>query len=338
MYVVTGAGGHLGGALLRQLTASGHRVRGLILPTEQPGQPSVEWVQGDVCDRDSLRALFAGIDPREAVVVHAAGLVELTERASEAMWRVNVEGTRNVLALLSQLGVGRLVYVSSVHAIPERRDRGVMCEVEQFSPQWVEGGYAKSKAQATQLVLEAARAGLNAVVVHPSGILGPYEARGNHLVQMIGDYMQGRLPACVRGGYDLVDVRDVAAGCLAAAERGRRGACYILSNRAYEISEVLAMVRERWGGRRLPVLPLWMARAALPLLAGGARLKKQRPLYTRYTLYALKSNDRFSHDRATFELGYRPRDLLETVADTVAWLSDRHEARRLNHTIVGQTL
>ena len=132
--------------------------------------------------------------------------------------------------------------------------------------------------------------------------------------------MTGKLPACVRGGYDMVDVRDVAWGCVAAALRGKRGECYILSNRRCDISDLLEMARRVCGGRRLPVLPLWLARAAAPLLAATARICGRRPLYTTYSLQALSSSDRFSHDKATAELGYRPRDLRLTVQDTVRWL------------------
>lgn len=149
----------------------------------------------------------------------------------------------------------RLVYVSSVHAIPEQEKLQVLEEVQNFSPEAVIGGYAKTKAEATQLVLEAVREGLDAVVVQPSGILGPYDSSHNHLVQMIADYLHGKLPACVRGGYDFVDVRDVADGCLAAAEKGKRGECYILSNRHYEVKDVLSMVRSSNGGRKLPYCP-----------------------------------------------------------------------------------
>ena len=169
-------------------------------------------------------------------------------------------------------------------------------------------------------MLDAARAGLNAVVVHPSGILGPYEGAGNHLVQMVSDYLHGKLPACVEGGYDFVDVRDVAMGCLLAGEKGRQGECYILSNRHYEIREVQRIVRSAAGGRRLPVLPMWMAQAAAPAFQWTARRQKKRPLYTSYSLHTLRSNDRFSHDKATAELGYRPRDLVQTLRDTAAWI------------------
>ena len=100
----------------------------------------------------------------------------------------------------------------------------MLTEVDHFSPESVEGAYAKTKAEASQAVLDMVREGLNAVIVHPSGILGPYDRSGNHLVQMVTDYLEGRLPACVKGGYDFVDVRDVAKGCLLAMDKGRKHA------------------------------------------------------------------------------------------------------------------
>ena len=323
-YLVTGACGHLGGTLLRLLERTGAQVRGLRLPSEQArDRAHVTYYPGDVRDRDSLRPLFRGLAGREVVVFHTAAIVDISGEVTPQMHDVNVNGTKNILALCREYGVKRLVYVSSVHAIPEKDGYAVLREVDRFSPQQVTGGYAKTKAEATQAVLDAAAQGLDAVVVHPSGILGPFDGAENHLVQLVKEYAGGKLPACVKGGYDFVDVRDVAAGCLAAAEKGRSGQCYILSNRHYEVQEVLAMAKTLCHGRRLPVLPMWMAQAAEPLLGWVARVKKQRPLYTKYSLYTLRSNDRFDHGKATAELGYRPRDLRQTVRDTLRWLAKK---------------
>lgn len=323
-YLVTGACGHLGGTLVRLLERTGAQVRGLRLPSEQArNRAHVTYYPGDVRDRDSLRPLFRGLAGREVVVFHTAAIVDISGEVTPQMRDVNVNGTKNILALCREYGVKRLVYVSSVHAIPEKDGYAVLREVDRFSPQQVTGGYAKTKAEATQAVLDAAAQGLDAVVVHPSGILGPFDGTGNHLVQLVKEYAGGKLPACVKGGYDFVDVRDVAAGCLAAAEKGRSGQCYILSNRHYEVQEVLAMAKTLCHGRRLPVLPMWMAQAAEPLLGWVARVKKQRPLYTKYSLYTLRSNDRFDHGKATAELGYRPRDLRQTVRDTLRWLAKK---------------
>ncbi len=318
LYLVTGAAGHLGGAIVRLLQREGKRVRGLILPGERAPQGCACTV-GDVRDVRSLRALFENAQGCELIVLHTAAIVDIAAHAPKAMYDVNVGGVKNMLALSSEYAVRRFVYVSSVHAIPEVCPPAAIRESAHFSPELVHGAYARTKAEASQAVLDAAAQGLDAVIVHPSGILGPYCAGGNHLVQMIEDYAQRKLPAAVAGGYDFVDVRDAAWGVVAAADSGRRGECYILSNRRYEIRDVLAMAARFCGGRRLPVLPLWSARAAAPLFALAARARRERPLYTPYSLETLGSGVRFDHSKATRELGYHPRGLLCTVRDTLAW-------------------
>lgn len=319
--VVTGAGGHLGSTILRLLHGSDAELFGLVLPGERaPRFSGVRYIEGDVRDRESLRPLFEGEGMGPLYLIHTAGLIDIGREVSPALYAVNVEGTKNLLALCAEYQVERLVYVSSVHAIPEGGERTVLREVNRFSADQVVGGYAKTKAEATEAVLDAARMGLPAVVVQPSGILGPYDTSGNHLVQMVSDYLRGKLPACVRGGYDFVDVRDVAAGCLSALTRGRAGECYILSNRRYELREVLGMVRRIAGGRKLPVFPLALARMAAPAIQWRARRRGERPLYTSYSLHTLGTGDRFSHEKATRELGYHPRDLFLTLRDTVLWM------------------
>lgn len=351
-YIITGAGGHLGNTIIRLLKRTPVLIRGLVLPGEEqlkevqsppyvsdpapteknPGAKGmginrntarITLFTGDVRDKESLRPLFRNTEGLETYVIHTAGIIDISEKVTPLMYDVNVTGTKNVLSLCQEYSVKRLVYVSSVHAIPEGDPLSVLREVDHFSPDLVTGGYAKTKAEATQAVLDKAKEGLDAVIVHPSGILGPYDTSGNHLVQMVTEYVRGRLPACVRGGYDFVDVRDVAQGCLRAAAKGRRGECYILSNRHYEVKDVLRITRSVTGGRKLLTLPLWMARAVLPFFTLDARRKKKRPLYTRYSLHTLNTNDRFSHDKATRELQYFPRDLHHTIHDTVAWMCRR---------------
>ena len=326
LYIVTGAGGHLGSTIIRLLRRSGEHVRGLIFG-EESGRDSqfVTYIKGDIRNQESLYPLFEHTADQEVYVIHAAGLVNITEDITEIMYDTNVRGTANVIALCKKYGVKRLLYVSSVHAIPEGHQLQVIKEVSEFSPDRVEGGYAKTKAEATQLVLDAAKEGLDTVVVHPSGIIGPFDDSTNYMVVLVKDYLNGKLPACVRGGYDFVDVRDVARGCLLAAEKGRRGECYILSNRHYEISDLLRMARHTGGGRRIPVLPIWMAKAGMPILERISGTNGERALYTTYALYKLNSNDRFSHDKAARELGYHPRDLYITIRDTVKWLKRRSQ-------------
>lgn len=322
--IVTGAAGHLGNTLVRMLAARGEVVRGLIMPGEKGlPWPTASYVQGDVRDPGSLEPLFADTQGHEVVVIHCAGIISIAAQVTPELEAVNIGGTRNIIALCKAHQVHKLVHVSSVHAIPEEDRWRVIGEAQRFSADTVEGAYAKTKATATQLVLDAAAEGMNATVVQPSGILGPYDTSGNHLVQFVSDYIQGRLPAGVRGGYDFVDVRDVAAGCLAATDDPVSGECYILSNRHYDVRDLLAMIRSIKGGRHVPIVPIWMARAFAPLLGWIAKRRHRRPLYTQYSLYTLSSNDRFSHDKATRQLGFMPRDLYDTLADTIDWMQQQ---------------
>lgn len=325
-YIVTGGAGHLGSTLLRLLRHTGEPVRALILPGEDRAVTSehITYCPGDVRDPDSLRPLFEGGPGEGTVVIHSAGIIDISGHLSPALRAVNVEGTKHILELCREYGVSRFVHVSSVHAIPELPLGQTIQEVDAFAPGQVVGGYAKAKAEATQAVLDAAHAGLDAVVVHPSGILGPYDNGNNHLVHMIKTFLAGKLPGTVNGGYDFVDVRDVAKGCLLAAQRGKTGQCYILSGHFAEIRQLLALAGRQIGRRVPPLFPRPLAKAAAPLLEAVALRKKERPLYTKYSLYTLTSNSDFSHDRATRELGYRPRSLAITVRDMVDYLQGRY--------------
>lgn len=320
-YIVTGALGHLSQNIIQQLKTLECDVWGLILPTQTAGDgDGVHYLHADVTDRNSLHAFFDRVADENTTVIHAAGCISIASRVSTQLRRVNVEGTRNVIAQCEAHGVKRLIYVSSVHALPELPRGQTIREVEHFDPALVRGGYAKTKAEASAAVLDAAHRGLDAVIVHPSGILGPGDSGSNHLIQLIRDYLRGALPAGVQGGYDFVDVRDVARGCILAAQRGARGACYILSNRYYSIGELFEYLRSQMGGARKICLPLWMAKAVLPAIAIHARCTGKRPLFTPYSLYTLSSNAQFSHEKADRELGYRTRPMQETIADTVAFL------------------
>lgn len=320
-YIITGAGGHLGNTLLRILKDKNVEVRALLLPQEKAAvqADNIRYFRGDVCRPDTLEALFAGKPAEEVIVIHGAGIISISRHVTAPVYEVNVNGTKNMIDISLRYHVDRFVYVGSVHAIPELPAGRKIAEVEEFSPDLVVGAYAKTKAEATQAVLDAVKDGLPAVVVQPSGIIGPYDKGNNHLVQMVRDYMKGRITACVKGGYDFVDVRDVAQGCLLAAEKGRAGCCYILSGKYCTIRDLLCSVGKPYGKKPLPVIPLFLARLAAPINELIAKWRGKRPLYTAYSLYTLTSNSNFSNERAVRELGYRTRSLEETIKDTAAW-------------------
>ena len=125
----------------------------------------------------------------------------------------------------------------------------------------------------------------------------------------------------MKGGYDFVDVRDVADGILKAIEKGRVGECYILSNRYFEIKEIINLLHEVTNHKPIKtILPNWFAKLTAPIAELYYKILKQPPLYTSYSIYTLSTNSHFSHEKATKELDYNPRDMKETLKDTVDWL------------------
>ncbi len=338
VYIVTGIGGHLGNTIARELLASGATVRGFAQPSENVTMlygGAVSIVRGDVRDRASLEPLFCGLTEQdEVIVIHCAGIVSVETGYHQAIVDVNVLGTQNVVDLCKAHQVKKLVYISTVHAIPEPPQGEAITEVNGFTPDAVIGLYAKTKAMATQIVLDAAKDGLDATVVQPSGIIGPNDYGHGHLTQLIISYLSGSLTACVEGGYDFVDVRDVADGVLAAAEKGKKGECYILSNCYVPVKELLHMLSRITGGREVKtILPMWFAKMTAPLAELYYKIRHEAPLFTRYSLYTLTSNAHFRNDKARRDLGYQTRDVGTTLKDTVAFLLKERRNLFPKHTL-----
>ena len=258
-------------------------------------------------------------------MLHCAGIVSIASKPDEAIYRVNVQGTQNIVDLSREFGAGRLIYVSSVHAIPEKPAPETITEPDRFAPDEILGDYGKSKAMATALVLEAAQNGLNASVVLPSGIIGPGDlARGN-MTRMLLAFCRGQLPLGVNGGYDFVDVRDVAVGVLACAERGKAGECYILSGHYTTIQDMFALTASQLG-RKAPKLcvPATLASCAAPVFEKIAQLRGERPFFTPYAIAVLRSNGHFSNAKATAMLGYHARPLRETLQSMILWFQGQN--------------
>lgn len=326
--LVTGASGHLGSELVRELLRRGEHVRCLVMENTCPPALvglDVELVHGDISQKSTLYPFFAGLaDYREVCLYHLASMITLSEKVTPRLLAVNVGGVENLLELAQQQPHLRLLYCSSVHALPEKKYGAPISEVKAFHPDWVRGAYAKSKAIASQKVMEAAQAGFNAVIALPSGIIGrgDYEGKGR-LNRLIADYLHGKLFCLVEGGYDIGDVRDYARGLIRVMEQGRRGESYILSNHYYSLKEVIDQVAALTGKAPLKWyirLSLATAFASIGECIGRHILRQSNPLYTPYSVYTLASNGNFDHRKASQELGYRTRDFRDTLIDTLDFI------------------
>ena len=318
--VVTGAAGHVGANLVRALLAQGRPTRALVHVNRQVVDGlEIEVIEGDICDLESLVDAFEDAE----VVYHLAAHISILKDGWPLLESVNVIGTRNVVEACLRCGVRRLVHFSSIHTITQ----ALMDIPLDESRPLVESAdypiYDRSKAAAEREVRKGIEKGLDAIIISPTAIIGPYDYRPSHFGEALLRLANGRLPALVTGGFDWVDARDVIKGAMRAEEQAPTGAKYILSGHWVSLRDV-AMLVEQITGVPAPsfVCPMWLARIGAPVITAFDRLARRRPLYTSVSLEALRGHRNISHQKATRELDYHPRPLKETLIDTLRWFEE----------------
>lgn len=329
IYLVTGAAGFLGSHVCDELLERGDSVRALVLPGDKSVKyvpAAVEIVEGNLCDEDSLETFFTIPEGAESVVIHCASMVTTNAEFNQKLIDVNVGGTKNMIAkCLEHAECKKMVYVSSTGAIPEQPKGTAIRETDRFTPvdeKTQVGCYSQSKAMATQEVLDACRTrGLKACVVHPSGILGPKDFAVGETTGTIIKIMNGEMPIGMGGSFNLCDVRDLAKGCVAAADKGRIGECYILGNKEVTLKEVCQMLHDA-SGCKMPhfYVPIKMAYLLAAQMEKKAQKTGEKPLMTNFAVYNLARNNEFDYSKAERELGYYTRPYAETLKDEAHWL------------------
>lgn len=328
-YLLTGAAGFLGTNICMQLLERGCKVRALVLP----GDPSVKYIPeevevvlGDLTNEASLEPFFAVPEGCSSVIIHCASMVTVDPNYSEKLMAVNVGGTRNIITkVLAHPECEKMVYVSSTGAIPEQPHGVKITEVDKFDPcdpTKVVGAYSQSKAKATQMVLDAVRVmGLKACVVHPSGILGPNDHAIGETTGTLLQIIKGEMPMGMQGSFNLCDVRDLAAGTIAAVDKGRNGECYILANEPVTLKEMCDMLHAECNAKRIKFyLPLNLADKIAQGLEKQAQKTGKMPLMTTFSVYNLARNNVFDYSKAQKELGYTTRPYQQTIHDEVQWM------------------
>lgn len=320
--VITGGKGYVGYALVKELAARGEKMR-LLLRSDSPVFDDIdcEKIMGDVCDIGILEKAFEGAE----TVYHVAGVVDISGTKDKQVFKVNVEGTKNVVAACKKAGVKTLIYVSSVDAVHVEDDMEVIREVSHFDPDILEGAYAKSKATATQYVLDNADENLKVCAVHPSACIGPYDNnRTSSMVTVINLFSKGFFSLTFDfGGYNFVDVRDVAKGMVAAAEKGRNGECYFLCGKAYTLDEFMGALA-RVCGKKHPkvVIKKKYVDTIIPAFEKIFKAANLPPVVNEYAIRKICENCKFSYEKAANELGYSPMPLEDSLRDTIKWLKE----------------
>ena len=328
LYLVTGAAGFLGGHICRQLLERGDKVRAFALPGDKAIQyipEGVEVVEGNLCNMEDVEKFFTVEAGVETICLHIASVVTVTPDYSPLVMNVNVGGTKNIIHCCKKHEeCKKLVYCSSTGAIPEEKKGRKIREVMYFDEDQTVGCYSRSKALATQAVLDAANIeGLNACVVHPSGILGPEDPALGETTKTVIDIIKGEMPMGMDGSFNLCDVRDLAAGTIAAADKGRKGECYILANEEVSFRDFCKLLNEESGCKPIKqFLPLGLAYKLAAFMEKMAAKSGKQPLMTTFSVYNLARNNSFDYSKAQRELGYTTRPYVETIRDEITWLKE----------------
>lgn len=317
--LVTGASGFLGGWLVRRLLDEGHDVRIIVRPNsdlEEIKDLKLDIRPGDVTDLESLNAATRDVD----TVFHLAGLIAYSRAARPAMEKVNVQGTANVIRACETNQVRRLVHLSSVAAIGAgfTKDQ-VLNEESPYNLKHLNLGYFETKHEAENLVRDAvAREGIDAVILNPSTIYGPADAKkGSRGVQL--KVARGKFPFYPPGGVSIVAVEDVIDAIMAAWSKGRRGERYIVSGENLLIKDVFEMIASEAG-----VKPPSIALPRSAIFAIGRfgdfleLLGKKGPLNTENAWTSVLYHW-FDSSKAAQEFGLKFKPAAHAIRQSVQW-------------------
>ncbi len=319
--IITGAAGFLGNNIVRELqNRPDVELRCLLLP-----ETSLESLQGlryslyfgSVTEPESLKEIFSIPSGALLYVIHCAGIVDRKPGYDPKVYAVNVQGTEIVARKTLEAG-GRLIYISSVHAMPPGKGRQPMPPATVFDPDTVIGLYSKAKAEASRRVQALMKQGLDAVIIQPSGLIGPNDYDHTNMSEFFCEAASGKLPACVKAGYSFVDVRDAAQMIVAACTRGVSGQSYLAAGPTVSMMKLAVMAARISHTRPVALeLPLDVVLAVTPVTALCYRLSGKKPLFTAFAVQTLESDSNFDVSKSVEDLGFSCRPLKETVTDII---------------------
>ena len=328
-YFITGISGFLGRNLtIELLKQKDIKIVGLVLPNEKNLEfyeqySNITLVRGNILNKDDIVKFLSTPFDCDKYLIHAAGKISVYKKNDPLTTKINVVGTRNVIDMCVDKNFKKVIYVSSVDSVPkDRKSKNVIYEPEQYNVNLVDGVYSKSKVEANNIVLDAVKNnGLNACIVLPSAIMGPNDPFNAPINFAIRRFLNDKLPAITKGGYDIVDVRDVAKGILQVIDKGRIGESYLLTGHYVTVKGLIEEAAKV--ASKKPVknkVPHFVIKAVSPFIERHAKRHNKAPLFTGFSMDCLMQNSNYSYKKANEELGYSPRPLEETMKDTIEWM------------------
>ena len=324
---VTGATGHIGNVLVKELFSIGYQVTSLVLPKDKINiiEPYTDIVYGNILDYDFLEKTIKDFD----IVFHLAGIVDIGTGKKKLLYKINVEGTKNIVKVCQKNHIKKLIYTSSVHAFEELPHGSKMTEPKSFDSHKVKGHYAKSKAIASNLVLNQDCKTLETILLCPSGVIGPYDYQLSNTGQMFVDYLLGRLTAYINGSYNFVDVRDVVDGIIKASKIAKDKEIYLLTGHDISVKRLLDMISDYTGKKKVKFrLQYWFILMMSYFAELYYKIMKQKPLFTHYSIMVLRSNHLFDNSVTRYKLGYTIRPIEDTIKDTLKFSEEHYLVKK----------
>ena len=315
---VTGASGHLGNVICRLLLEKGFRVKAMYnTRRDSLERLPIELIQGDVLNKSDLAKLIDGCE----IVINSAAIISINGDPTGMVFKTNTEGPRNVYEVAKEKGVKRIVHISSVHAVMEEPLNLPFDEKRTYKTATC-FPYDYSKAQGEQIMLSnKANATPEVVVLRPSCIIGPFDYKTSEFGKALLKFYHGKIPVMPEGGYNFIDVRDVAESVINAMEKGRHGEIYLATGKYYSMKE-LASTIEKVTGKKTPknTLSFNVLKSLIPFISAYSKLTNTIPLFTTESINALKyGHPGMDNTKAITELGHRVRPFEESINEFYTW-------------------
>jgi dihydroflavonol-4-reductase len=311
---VTGGTGHLGTAIILRLLERGFNV----VAQYRMHKPTIEnqnlqWIKGDLSDVEHLKELITGCE----AMIHCAGLISIGEKSLSSLEKVNVTGTKNVIQVGLEYPNIRLIHISSSNAVQEFSENGVFNEEQEYATN-KDLGYSYTKAKAEIEILNSVKnLRLDAVILRPTAIVGPPDFRHSLMGQTILDFVHKKFPILTTGGYDIVDLRDVAESAINSIELGKKGEVYLLGGHYVTVTELAKLSNPSYNPALIPIHVLL---AFLPFINLYQKIFNTNLPITRESLLTLKNAPKkVDSSKAKRVLKHNPRPVKETITDLTTW-------------------
>ena len=315
---ITGASGFMGVNILKLLKGNKDYSLKLLLREEPTYMQEFKYgkVMGVLADKAALQEFCTDVD----VIIHLAAAISIESKNNDLVMETNVIGTKNLVEAAKEAGVGRFIHFSSIHALEHQPLDIPMDENRPLALKSILE-YERTKALGEEFVMNNNSETFETIILNPTAIIGPNDYKPSLIGLMVQRIVLGKLPALVPGGYDWTDVRDIAKTAIRAITQGKPGHRYILSGTWLPISELAILIGKTAGTKnKIPVIPIWIANMGVPFIKLYAAITGTQALYTYESLKILQEGNRnILSNKARADLGYAPRELEETIKDTVAW-------------------